>query len=564
MATPPCPYCGSTAGPEHPCSGKLLGRLLDGRYQIEAVLGQGGMGMVFRATQVTVKRAVAVKTLHPSLAAAPQFFERFRREAEVASRLNHPNVITVFDFGRTDDGVCYFVMELIHGESLKQLVKRDGPLPLRRAMNLIEQAARGLSHAHQQHVIHRDIKPHNLLISSVDGSDFVKVLDFGLVKALEVEDEDQLTSTGQVLGTPQYMSPEQAGGETVDARSDLYSLAGVFYFCLTGSSPFGAGNVRKALQAALFEQVPPVSSRRQGAPVPKAIDGFFRQALAADPEKRFQNAEEFVSALRDVIFDTTDEDLDAMPSQPRLREVRGERKMGGTPASQSASARSGKGSRSRPPRPVLATPALPEPPTEASRSRSQAQEDSGAPATSPDLPSLKAQRARIPKLPRREGLKVRNTALVLVLLLALGGGVGAMIAWRTKATAGQALPPADSTLPTSLGATNPSAIPAPLKEPTPPPPPVPQPIRVQITSKPPGAEVLVDNERRGITPVTLSLERRAYRLGLRFDGFQPVEQPLDLSTLQQTTLDVDVPLRLLLKPPPRKKPDEATSIPVFE
>src|SRR5689334_20144158 len=180
MAHPPCNLCGSTAGPDHPCPGLLIGKVLDGRYEIESVLGQGGMGMVFRAMQTAIKRPVALKTLHPSLAAAPQFFERFRREAEVASRLRHPNIITIFDFGR--------------------------------------------AHAHTENVVHRDIKPHNLLISAVDGHDFVKILDFGLVKALETEDEDQLTTTGQVLGTPQYMPPEQAGGEVVDRRSDLYSL----------------------------------------------------------------------------------------------------------------------------------------------------------------------------------------------------------------------------------------------------------------------------------------------------------------------------------------------------
>jgi serine/threonine-protein kinase len=231
----------------------MLGKVLDNRYQIESVLGHGGMGMVFLATQTAMKRQVALKTLHPSLAAAPQFFERFRREAETASRLNHPNIITIFDFGRAQDGTCYFVMELVNGQSLKQLVKSIGPLTLRRAVELIDQSARGLSHAHQMGVVHRDIKPHNILISTVDGNEFVKILDFGLVKALEVEEEEQLTSTGQVLGTPQYMPPEQAGGEVVDARSDLYSLGGVFYFTLTGGSPWGANTVRKALTAALTQ-----------------------------------------------------------------------------------------------------------------------------------------------------------------------------------------------------------------------------------------------------------------------------------------------------------------------
>ncbi|MFP2932550.1 serine/threonine protein kinase, partial [Pyxidicoccus sp. 3LG] len=313
----PCPHCGSTDGVDHLCSGQslqLLGQVLDGRYKIESVLGQGGMGMVFRATQTSVQRPVAVKTLNPSLAAAPQFFERFRREAEIASRLRHPNVITIFDFGRAPDGTCYFVMELLQGESLKEMVKREGPMSLRRAVSLIEQATQGLAHAHAEGCVHRDLKPHNIMVQQLSGKDFVKVLDFGLVKAMEAEEEEQLTSTGQVLGTPQYMPPEQAGGEAVDPRSDLYSMAGVLYFCLTGSSPYGANTVRKALTASLTQPVPAVNSKRQGAPVPTALDAFFKKALSPEKEDRYQNAQEFTDAMLDTIADLSPAELDAMPS----------------------------------------------------------------------------------------------------------------------------------------------------------------------------------------------------------------------------------------------------------
>ncbi|MFP2897659.1 serine/threonine protein kinase, partial [Corallococcus sp. 4LFB] len=329
----PCPHCGSTEGQDHLCAAQslqLLGQVLDGRYKIESVLGQGGMGMVFRATQTSVQRPVAVKTLNPSLAAAPQFFERFRREAEIASRLRHPNVITIFDFGRAADGTCYYVMELLKGESLKELVKREGPMTLRRAVNLLEQATLGLAHAHEEGCVHRDLKPHNIMVQALDGKDFVKVLDFGLVKALEQDEEEQLTSTGQVLGTPQYMPPEQAGGESVDQRSDLYSMAGVLYFCLTGSSPYGANTVRKALTASLTQPVPPVNSKRQGAPVPPELDAFFTKALAPEKEDRYQNAQEFIDALLDAVEGLSADELDAHPT-------------GGT-----AGTERGTGSRSRP------------------------------------------------------------------------------------------------------------------------------------------------------------------------------------------------------------------------
>ncbi len=292
----------------------LLGQVLDGRYRIDSVLGVGGMGMVFQGVQTSMSRPVALKTLHPELAMAPQFFERFRREAEIASRLHHPNIITMYDFGKTPEGLCYFVMEYLPGESLRQRVRRDGPMSLRQAAGVIEQAALGVGHAHKQQVIHRDLKPHNIMITNVDGHEYVKVLDFGLVKAMEQEEEEQLTSTGQVLGTPQYMPPEQAGGERVDQRSDLYSLTGVFYYCLTGTSPYGANTVRKALQAGINQSLPRIASHRTTAKVPDSIEQFCAKGLRAEPDERFQTSEEFVEALQAALIDLQDDALDAMPS----------------------------------------------------------------------------------------------------------------------------------------------------------------------------------------------------------------------------------------------------------
>ena len=292
---------------------ELIGKVLDGRYKVESVLGQGGMGMVFKGMQTSVQRPVALKTLHPQLAMAPTFFERFKREAEMASRLHHPNIITIYDFGRTAEGICYYVMEMLEGESLRQRIKRDGPFTLRQAAAIIEQSAAGVAHAHHGNVIHRDLKPHNIMLTSVDGNEYVKVLDFGLVKALEQEEEEQLTSTGQVLGTPQYMPPEQAGGEVVDQRSDLFSLTGVFYYCLTGHSPYGANSVRKALTLALAANVPPIETYRKGSPVPKSIDEFMVKGLTPEKEDRFQTAEDFVQSLHAALSGAPDSVLDAVP-----------------------------------------------------------------------------------------------------------------------------------------------------------------------------------------------------------------------------------------------------------
>ena len=295
---------------------ELLGKVLDGRYRIDSVLGYGGFGMVFRGVQTSIQRPIAIKTLRPHLAMEPTFFERFKREAETASRLRHPNIITIFDFGRTSEGLCYFVMELLEGESLRERVRRVGPMTLREAAAVIEQVALGVGHAHHHNVIHRDLKPHNIMLSEVDGSEYVKVLDFGLVKAIEQDDEEQLTSTGQVLGTPQYISPEQAGGDVVDRRSDLFSLTAVFYYCLTGRSPYGANNVMKALTLSMAGNVAPVDALRQGAPVPEAIDRFIIKGLSPEKEARFESAEEFITALKAAVAGVPDAVLDAVPVDP--------------------------------------------------------------------------------------------------------------------------------------------------------------------------------------------------------------------------------------------------------
>lgn len=325
---------------------ELIGKVLDGRYRIDSVLGFGGFGMVFRGVQTSIQRPIAIKTLRPHLAMEPTFFERFKREAETASRLRHPNIITVFDFGRTSEGLCYFVMELLEGESLRERVRRTGPMTLREAAAVIEQVALGVGHAHHHNVIHRDLKPHNIMLSEVDGSEYVKVLDFGLVKAIEQDDEEQLTSTGQVLGTPQYIAPEQAAGDVVDRRSDLFSLTAVFYYCLTGRSPYGANNVMKALTLSMEGKVAPVNALRQGAPVPETIDRFILKGLKPDKEARFESAEELISALKTAIAGVPDAVLDAIPLNPE-----------GSSAPDGSSSASQRASRS--PRSIVASPTIP-------------------------------------------------------------------------------------------------------------------------------------------------------------------------------------------------------------
>src|SRR5215211_1824066 len=212
----------------------LEGRILDGRYQLGSLLGAGGMASVYLASDRVLERQVAVKVLSPSDAQDPLFVERFRREAHAAARLSHPNIVAVFDSG-SDADQPYLVMEYVPGESLAQLLHRQGRLAPRRAVELAIQVCAALAAAHAQGLVHRDIKPANVLVGP-DGQ--VKVTDFGIVKAAAAT---TLTGTGTVLGTAAYLSPEQAQGHPVDARSDLYSLGCVLYELLCGSPPFGSG-----------------------------------------------------------------------------------------------------------------------------------------------------------------------------------------------------------------------------------------------------------------------------------------------------------------------------------
>jgi serine/threonine protein kinase len=544
----------------------LIGTVLDNRYKIESVLGQGGMGMVFRATQTSVQRPVAVKTLNPALAAAPTFFERFRREAEVASRLRHPNIITIYDFGRAQDNTCYFVMELLEGESLKEIVKREGPMSLRRAVNLLEQSARGLAHAHAEQCVHRDLKPHNIMVQQLDGKDFVKVLDFGLVKAIEQEEEEQLTSTGQVLGTPQYMPPEQAGGEVVDQRSDLYSLTGVLYYCLTGTSPYGANTVRKALTAALTQTVPPVNSKRQGAPVPPELDAFMQKGLAREKEDRFQSAEEFIEAMLDAVADLSPEQLDARPSGGASGREGGS----GSKPSGVSGARKGSASSARPSKPSGNSPARGSTPSNVVVAKGA----SGSASSTRSRPSVAAPRTPTPPAapPPPEppaGMSAGKKAALVglpLLLLAAGGAV-------------LALKPSGETAP--LPTEKPRVVEVPREKPPQPladPPPrqdtapaISPTVMVKLTSTPAGAGIFNDEGVQiGTTPTSLVLPRdKKHKLRLQLQGYQDAERPLDLSVVADNTLTLDVPLSAVRTPStgksksPKQSPDKP-DVPIFE
>ena len=267
----------------------MIGQLLAGRYELQDVAGSGGMSSVYRARDTVLERTVAIKILHDHFSGDPAYVERFRREARALAQLNHPNIVTVIDRGEFE-GRQFIVFEHVEGENLKELIAREGQLPVERALALVHQVARGLAFAHDHGVVHRDVKPHNILI---DEDGVAKVTDFGIARS--VEPSDGLTETGTLLGTSEYIAPEQASGARVDERSDQYSLAAVLYELLTGAPPYSGENFMAVAMKHIQQPVPSVRDARPD--VSPRLDAIISRAMAKRPEDRFPSTEAMMAAL---------------------------------------------------------------------------------------------------------------------------------------------------------------------------------------------------------------------------------------------------------------------------
>lgn len=272
-----------------------IGGLLGGKYRIVRFLAAGGMGAVYEAQHVVVKRRFAVKLLHPELALARESLARFQREAQAAGTLENENVIATVDFGIAPDGSPYLVMEYREGESLRDLLERERRLPLGRAADLVLQACRGVHAAHRAGIIHRDLNPQNLLVCRRDdGTDLVKVLDFGIAK-LEAVDSAE-TRTGSILGTPAYLSPEQARGEkSVDHRADIYGLGTLLYEVLAGQKPHPGDSHNAILHHICTQPASPLASLRPD--LPPALVATVERALHSEPKARQASAEALAEEL---------------------------------------------------------------------------------------------------------------------------------------------------------------------------------------------------------------------------------------------------------------------------
>jgi tRNA A-37 threonylcarbamoyl transferase component Bud32 len=274
-----------TLRPEEPAGDPYLGRVFAGKYRVESLLGEGGMGRVYRATQLSLDKTVCLKVLRKEVAKDTDTQARFQREARAASRLNHPNSIQVMDFGATDEGELYLTMEFVKGQDLQQVLSKQYPLAEKRVAHIMGQVLDALEEAHAQHVIHRDLKPENIMVAEMRGDpDFVKVLDFGIAKIQDGGAQTKLTQAGLVCGTPEYMSPEQARGLELDARSDLYSAGVILYQMVTGTLPFTAENPIGYVTAHLTDV--PESPVKRRADLSKGLSELIERTLSKDRNAR--------------------------------------------------------------------------------------------------------------------------------------------------------------------------------------------------------------------------------------------------------------------------------------
>jgi eukaryotic-like serine/threonine-protein kinase len=277
----------------------LVGTVLHGTYQIDARLGEGGMGMVFRGRHLRTGRAYAVKTMLPDARLQADARSRFEREATAASALGHPNIICVHDFNETPDGTFYLVMDLLEGDTLEQRLARVGSLAWADGRRIVLELGAGLAAAHAHGLLHRDVKPGNVLLAKTGNTERAVLLDFGLVKPMEEAAISRITATGAAVGTPLYMSPEQARGESIDPRSDLYSLAALLFEIVTGAPPF-LDRTLANVYARLLTVDAPAASSVADHPIPVELDAVLARALAKSRDARFPDVKSFLAAIEAI------------------------------------------------------------------------------------------------------------------------------------------------------------------------------------------------------------------------------------------------------------------------
>ncbi|HEX6767191.1 MAG TPA: serine/threonine-protein kinase, partial [Polyangiaceae bacterium] len=287
----PAPRAAATTGDA------LLGSVLGGRYRLDVLLGSGAMGRVYRAEHTLMHKQLAVKVMHAEHTKNRELVARFEREATAAANIEHPNVVAATDFGKLDDGTVYLALELVQGKNLRAEIAK-GPLEVRRALHIARQIARGLAAAHARNIVHRDLKPENVVLVEKDGdADFVKILDFGIAKLAPESGKSPLTKVGVVLGTLDYMAPEQALGQPVDQRADLYALGAVTYEMLCGACPYEGESSATILGLQMTKPPPSLRERAPSLGISAPVEALVMKLLAKERKDRPESAAAVVAEL---------------------------------------------------------------------------------------------------------------------------------------------------------------------------------------------------------------------------------------------------------------------------
>jgi serine/threonine protein kinase len=299
----------------------LIGQTLDGRYYVQKKLGEGGMGVVYAVKHAVIERPLAIKVLKREVMRDSATIQRFVQEAKAASRIGHPNIVDVTDFGKTPDGMTYSVMEFVDGTTLSKTIKHAAPMPPARAVRIAAQIARALVAAHGKGIVHRDLKPENVFLVDRDGRpDFVKIVDFGIAKVLPVEGAQagpRLTRAGSVFGTPEYMAPEQAAGRNdTDGRVDIYALGTILYEMLVGRVPHKGDSMIRTIAMQMLDPIVPPSKVNPDLPIPKELEAIVMKALEKKREDRYATMGDFLSALEQQILRLADAPTFSLPPVP--------------------------------------------------------------------------------------------------------------------------------------------------------------------------------------------------------------------------------------------------------
>ncbi|HEY0081971.1 MAG TPA: serine/threonine-protein kinase, partial [Pyrinomonadaceae bacterium] len=291
------PHTGGAGARSNTIVGALIGHTIEGKYRLDAIIGAGGMGTVYRATRLMIGDAVAIKIMHSEFVKDDEA-ERFRREAQAAARLKHHNAVQIYDFGVSSGGLVYLVMELVDGETLRAVIKAQGSLAPGTAIEIAQQVCAALDEAHEAHIVHRDVKPDNIIVRQTARGLRVKLLDFGVAKLRDMT-ATNLTQTGSVVGTPHYMSPEQCLGEELDHRSDIYSIGVVLYEMLCGAVPFNSPISTAVIVQHVNQPPPPLGEKKAG--ISAATEAVVRRALEKRREARPQTAGALAQELADSL-----------------------------------------------------------------------------------------------------------------------------------------------------------------------------------------------------------------------------------------------------------------------